>query len=142
MTTATPWARWVDARAALTCSYPASVDGHPVALEEEQATTSTTWRFTSNDRQDVYFEITIFGQTTVQEHYAALRTHSTQQPELTIGAPETTTRDGYPTIMFWLHRGPLTRQVLLVQYHQDVYRITYNPRHPTNQQILETVRFT
>lgn len=58
-----------------------------------------------------------------------------------ISAAETSLVDGHPSLTFFLQRGNLYRKVFLIQRGQNVYRITYNPLHPTNYQIFETLRF-
>ena len=131
-----------DTRFELHFSYPTTVDDHVVEIAEEVTEESITWRFTSNARRDLYFEISRFANANAEERYTLLKERSQHSDELSIGDAEIITLAGQPSLAFDLQRGELQRRVILIQRKSCFYRITYNPLHPANQKILETVEFT
>jgi hypothetical protein len=136
------WLAFRDPRFELHFSYPSTVAGHTVEHAEETTEQQITIRLTSNDRKDVYFEVTKFVSADAQERYQALRAHSQHATEFfAVGELAETELGGQPALTFSFQRSALRRTVFLVQRAQDCYRITYNPEHPLNQRISETVAF-
>lgn len=123
-------------------SYPVSVDGHIIEIEHEHTADSITVRLASNNRHDVYFEISKFVRANAEERYALLKERSRQTNELSISEAEAIALAQRSGLAFTLQRGDLTRYVILIQASDCFYRITYNPLHAANQKMLETVHFT
>lgn len=131
-----------DPRFELQFSYPVYVNNHIVEIQEEHAEDSITVRLISNNRRDVYFEISKFVGANAEERYTLLKDRSRQTNELSIGEAETIALAQRTGLAFTLQRGELQRYVILIQAENCFYRITYNPLHEANQKMLETVQFT
>lgn len=130
-----------DERFELQFVYPRSVYEHPVEYEEEKDDDQITVRLTSNQRRDVYFEVSRFSEAQAHAMYDWLRYHSEATGAQWVSAAESALVDDNVALTFSLQRGNLYRKVFLIQRAHDVYRITYNPLHPTNYRILETLVF-
>jgi len=137
------WHAFRDPRFDLHFSYPTTVAGHTVERIEETTEQQITIRLTSNERKDVYFEVSKFVNANAHEHYQALKEHSQRATEVfVVGDLAETQLGGQPALTFSFQRGALHRKVLLVQRAQDCYRITYNPAYPLNQRLAETIVFS
>lgn len=132
---------FADARYDLQLAYPLAVGGHPVEREDEHLPGVLTMRLVSNNRQDVYFEVSRFAGANAQQLYDTLRGRSRAAGELEVGDAASIVVDTLPSLSFALRRGQLRRAMVLTQWVHDVYRITYNPLHPANHGIFATLRF-
>ena len=92
------------------------------------------------DRTTVYFEVAKVPQMDVEQLYEDVRSRNAQpNAELVIGSASEASLVAQAGLSFSLQRGELVRQVVLIQYRADTYRITYDPRSPLNLAILSTV---
>ncbi len=136
------WHAFRDPRFELQFSYPTVVAGHTVERTEEATEQQIRIHLTSNERKDVYFELTKFINTDAHERYQSLKEHSQRATEFfVVGDLAETQLGGQPALTFSFQRGALHRKALLVQRAQDCYRIIYNPEYPLNQRIAETIVF-
>lgn len=135
--------QFTDSRFAVRFQYLLTTpDGSVVTRVDEENERMLTVRVHTADRNAVYFEVSRFTDTTVDELYTGLRMRNVHpSAEMQIGELHTTRLAQQPSSTFSLRRGALVREVHLVQRGTDVYRITYEPTSPTNQQVLATLTF-
>jgi hypothetical protein len=90
----------------------------------------------------VYFEVSKFSNADARQRYNELRAQNAHSSAvLQVGEWQEAQLTHQRAGTFSLRRGALIRQVYLVQYGSNFYRITYDPRSEVNQQILATIQF-
>jgi hypothetical protein len=137
------WIAFNDPAFALQFRYPLhTISGAAIDCEQRYLPHMHVIDLFTPDRSTVYFEVAKMPNVEARQVYDALQARNAQaQAELKIGPVGTRQLARRPSLIFALHRGELQRQVLLIQYNDDVYRVTYDPRSQLNSAILATVTF-
>ena len=135
------WHLFADSRFELHLRYPTiTPQGYAVEKTEYQREDAARVHWTSQDSDEVYFEVVKFLGLSPQGEYQRHEADLVQRFKgLMLSPLQSTSLDGLPAFTYtfaWPHR---ERTVVLVEMDGATYRILYNPRSSLNTQILETV---
>jgi hypothetical protein len=144
MTEQAGWATLDEPDFALRLRHPAATEqGLPIVYTREQNANARTVRLTALPGQEVYVELTRFADDDAQARYRLLAQQSAADPGVLrvteLRPAQLAQRAAWS---FTLRRGDLLREVFLVPYGADFYRVTFDPRAPLNAQIVQTIEFS
>jgi len=139
----TGWKVLSHPKLSITLQYPdPTPQGHSVSINERLGIGSFRIHLTSDDSDEVYFEI---GQYFNLPRQSAVETFLN---EITVGGAgikigETVEIQFASTVacQFSVQWPEKTRLILFIEQGETLYRIIYNPASPINKKVLETLKF-
>ncbi len=137
------WRTFSEPQFELRFKYPETTpQGRPVDVNEIRRDEAIRFHLTSQESQEIYFEVARYANLLAEESYKLFREGIEKRGvEFSAGELKETELASQPAFECFVKGPGMERVVTFIQKGETLYRVIYNPQSPLNEQILATLEF-